>query len=114
MQGMQLSSKMRFIAAQFDALLTGNLWLRSARHANRMAARLAEGLSALPAVSLTQEVQANQVFAVIPREHIAALQNVCYFSVWNERKSEARFVTSFDTDERDIDEFVGAARRILE
>jgi len=114
MQGMQLSSKMRFIAAQFDALLTANLWLRSARHANRMAARLAEGLSALPAVSLTQEVQANQVFAVIPREHIAALQNVCYFSVWNERKSEARFVTSFDTDERDIDEFVGAARRILE
>jgi len=112
MQGMQLASKMRFIAAQFDALLTDDLWLRSAAHANRMAALLGNGLSQLPGVRVTQKVQANEVFAALPREYIAPLQKECYFHVWNEETSEARFVTSFDTTVEDIDAFLGAARRL--
>jgi threonine aldolase len=94
MQGMQLSSKMRFIAAQFDALFTDDLWLRSASHANDMAALLGRGLAEIPQCRLTQRVEANEVFVTIPREHIAALQNECYFSVWDETISEARFVCS--------------------
>lgn len=113
MQGMQLSSKMRFIAAQFDALFTDGLWLRSAAHANRMATLLGNGLAAIPGCTLTQRVEVNEVFAIIPRAHIAALQSECFFHVWNEEKSEARFVTSFDTTESDIEMFLGAARTLL-
>jgi len=113
MQGMQLSSKMRFIAAQFDALFTDDLWLRSASHANRLATILGEGIAALPGCKLTQKVQANEVFAIDPREHIAKLQEACYFSVWDESISEARFVASFDTTEDDVTDFLSAARRIL-
>lgn len=112
MQGMQLSSKMRFIAAQFDALFTNDLWLRSATHANRMAALLGRGLAAIPGFQLTQQVQANEVFAITPREHIAALQSECFFQVWDEARSEARFVASFDTTEEDITSFLNAARRV--
>lgn len=113
MQGMQLSSKMRFIAAQFDALFTDDLWLRSASHANRLATMLGEGIAALPGCKLTQKVQANEVFATIPREHIAKMQEACNFSVWDEPISEARFVASFDTTEQDITDFLTAARAVL-
>lgn len=113
MQGMQLSSKMRFIAAQFDALLDNDLWLRSATHANRMAALLADGLGSIEGVKLTQKVQANEVFAAIPREHIAGLQEIASFQVWNEGISEARFVASFDTTEEDVSSFLAAARATM-
>jgi len=113
MQGMQLASKMRFVAAQFDALLENDLWLRSAAHANRMASLLARGLASIEGVRLTQEVQANEVFASIPREHIAALQEIASFQVWNEAISEARFVASFDTTEEDVSSFLAAAREII-
>jgi threonine aldolase len=113
MQLAQLSSKMRFVAAQFGALFTDDLWLRSASHANSMAAMLARGLDSLPGCRLTQVVQANEVFASIPREHIAALQSECFFTIWEEDISEARFVTSFDTTEDDINDFLAAAKRVL-
>lgn len=113
MQGTQLPSKMRFIAAQFDAMFTNDLWLRNASHANEMGALLGKGFAALPRIQLTQPVQANEVFAIIPREHIAALQNECFFSVWDETTSECRFVASFDTTEEDITSFLNAAMRVL-
>ena len=113
MQGAQLASKMRFIAAQFDALFTDDLWLRSASHANRMATLLADGLSSLHGCRITQKVQANEVFALLPRQHIAALQGVASFQVWTESISEARFVTSFDTTEDDVTAFLAAARDLL-
>ncbi len=109
MQGTQLSSKMRFIAAQFDALFTDNLWLRSAQHANSMAALLGQGIAALPGCRVTQSIQANEVFAILPREHIAALQSVAHFHVWDEPTSECRFVCSFDTTEEDVAAFISAA-----
>lgn len=113
MQGTQLPSKMRFIAAQFDAMFTNDLWLRNASHANKMAALLGKGLAAIPQCQLTQPVQANEVFAIIPRHHIAELQSVCFFSVWDETTTEVRFVTSFDTTEEDITSFLDAALRVL-
>ena len=113
MQGAQLSSKMRFIAAQFDALFTGDLWLRSATHANAMAQLLGKGLAGLPGIRITQPIQSNEVFATLPRAHVTALQSVAFFHIWDEETTEARFVCSFDTTPQDVDEFLAEAGRLL-
>jgi threonine aldolase len=113
MQGMQLASKMRFVAAQFDALLTDDLWLRSASHANGMAAILGDGLAQVPGIRLTQKVEANEVFAILPRECVAGLQEKRFFEIWVEETTEARFVTSFDTTEDEVRDFVRAAREVI-
>ncbi len=112
-QGMQLASKMRFVSAQFEALLTDELWLRNARHANAMARRLADRLRAIPEVRITQPVEANAIFATLPPEHIEALQAEGYFYVWDDRRSEVRLMASFDTRPEDVDRFAAAAERIL-
>jgi threonine aldolase len=113
MQAMQLGSKMRFIAAQFEALLTDDLWLRSAAHANRMATILGDELASIPGITLTQVVQANEVFAIIPREHIATLQKEFDFQVWDESRTEARLVASFDTTEDDVRTFANHVRSCM-
>jgi len=105
-QHMQLSSKMRFLAAQFIALLTDDLWLRNARHANAMAARLASGLANLPGVEVVYPAEADAVFARLSRQHIAALQREWMFHVWDETTSVVRWMTAFDTQERDVDDFL--------
>jgi threonine aldolase len=112
-QGMHLPSKMRYIPAQFDALLSGDLWKRSAGHANRMAKILASELEKIPQVKLTQPVEANGVFATIPPKYIPVLQKQYFFYVWNEEISEARFMTSFDTTEEDIQNFVALVRKTV-
>jgi threonine aldolase len=112
-QGMQLSSKMRFIAAQFEAMLSGNLWRRGPEHANRMAKLLAYELVKLPQIKLTQPVESNGVFAVIPKEYIPALQKKYFFYVWNEEISEVRLMASFDTTEDDIRDFVAFVRKTV-
>jgi threonine aldolase len=104
-QGMQLASKMRFVSAQFDALLTGDLWLKSAQHANRMARLLQKELGKIPAVKIVYKVEANGVFARIPRPAIAKLQKRYFFYVWNEQQSVVRWMCSFDTTEQDVKEF---------
>nr|MDQ3803632.1 beta-eliminating lyase-related protein [Acidobacteriota bacterium] len=105
-QGAQLASKMRFVGAQFAALLADDLWLANAAHANRMARLLASELGRLPRVRLTQAVESNAVFAVLPREHVAAIQEQFFFYVWSEETSEVRLMTSFDTTEEDVRELV--------
>jgi threonine aldolase len=102
---MQLASKMRFIAAQFEVLLTDSLWLRPAAHANAMAARLAEAVARIPGVRVTQQVEANAVFAVIPPPIAAALQERWHFYTWDERSGEVRWMCSWDTTEDDVDSF---------
>ncbi len=104
-QGMQLASKMRFISAQLDALLTGDLWLRSAQHANRMARLLQKKLSEVPEVRIVYKVEANGVFAKIPRSAIAKLQKRYFFYVWSEPQSVVRWMCSFDTTEQDVIQF---------
>ncbi|HEY3318074.1 MAG TPA: low specificity L-threonine aldolase [Coriobacteriia bacterium] len=111
-QSGQLASKSRFIAAQFLALFEDDLWLRSAEHSNAMAARLADGLRRL-GIELTQQPQANEVFAVLPAEVIEPLQETCAFYVWDEGRSEVRLVTSWDTAEADVDGFLAALERLL-
>ena len=112
-QGAQLPSKMRFISAQFEALLSNDLWLRNAEHANRMARLLASKLQTIPQISITQPVQANGIFAILPKKHIAQLQKEYFFYVWNEQTSEVRFMTSFDTTEEDIADFVALVKKTV-
>ena len=110
-QGAQLASKMRFIAAQFEALVTDDLWLTNASHANRMAQVLSERMSDA-GVEITQEVQGNAVFARLTPEEAQALQKDFFFYVWNEAENEVRWMTSFDTTENDVDAFVAAVKEI--
>ena len=112
-QGMQLASKMRFIAIQFETLLSNNLWLKNARHANNMAQLLAGEVSKIPQVKITQKVEANGVFAVLPGRVISVLQKEYFFYVWNEETSEVRWMTSFDTTKQDIMNFVKLLKKVL-
>ena len=112
-QGMQLASKMRFLAAQFEALLGTDLWHRNATQANRMARLLAERVRSSPGVTITRPVEANGVFARIAPEHIPALQREAWFYVWDQAASEVRWMTSWDTTEADVERFAAAVHRIL-
>lgn len=105
-QGMQLSSKMRFVACQLSRVLEGELWRANAAHANAMAQRLAQGATTVRGVRLAYPVQANGVFAQLPREWIAPLQERSFFYVWDEPQSIVRWMCSFDTTHEDIDRFV--------
>jgi threonine aldolase len=107
-QTAQLHSKMRYISAQFNAFLTDDLWKRNALHANRMAQLLADGVSQVPGVTITQKTQANGVFAIIPKEWIYLLQEKYFFYIWDESRSEVRWMTAFDTTEDDVTCFVAA------
>jgi threonine aldolase len=105
-QGMQLASKMRFIAAQFEALLTDDLWKRSAEHANRMARVLEAEVKRIPQVKIIWKVEANGVFAQIPRAAIAKIKERYFFYPWIEEQSIVRWMCSFDTTEEDVKDFV--------
>jgi threonine aldolase len=112
-QGMHLPSKMRFISAQFEALLAGDLWRRGAVHANRMAQVLGSELAKVPKIKLTQPVESNGVFATIPKEYIPVLQEKYFFYVWDDAISEVRLMASFDTSEHDICDFVQFVRETV-
>jgi threonine aldolase len=112
-QGMQLASKMRFISAQVDALLTGDLWRKNAEHANAMAALLETELRKIPQVRIVYPVEANGVFAQVPRRAIAKLQERYFFYVWNEERSVVRWMCSFDTTEQDVKKFAAFVGKTL-
>jgi threonine aldolase len=105
-QGMQLASKMRFISAQFIAYFRNDLWEKNASHSNRMASILAEKLRSLENIQITQTVQANGIFVIIPHNVAEKVRRYYFFYPWNEMKSEYRLMTSWDTTEEDIEDFV--------
>jgi threonine aldolase len=104
-QGMQLASKMRYMSAQMEALLTNDLWRRNAEHANRMARLLEQGVKKIPRAKIVYPVEANGVFAQIPRAAIERIQQRYFFYVWSEEESVVRWMCSFDTTEEDVEEF---------
>lgn len=112
-QNAQLFSKMRYVGAQFSAYLKNDLWKKSALHANRMARLLAAEVSGIPGITITQKVEANGVFAIIPKEIISPLQEKFFFYVWNDFTHEVRWMTSFDTTEQEIAEFGSTIRKLL-
>jgi threonine aldolase len=112
-QAMQLASKMRFISVQLGALLTNELWLANAEHSNRMAKLLEKEVSQIPGVKIVYKVEANGVFAKIPREAIAKIQERYFFYVWNEAESVVRWMCSFDTTEDDVKEFAKFVAQVV-
>ncbi|MFI6497017.1 threonine aldolase family protein [Nonomuraea typhae] len=110
---MQLSSKMRFVSVQFEALLAGDLWLRNARQANAMGRRLAEAVRDIPGVEVPRPVEANAVFAILPPEVTERLQKRFRFYTWNPAIGEVRWMCSYDTTEADVDAFAAAVREEL-
>jgi len=115
-QGMQLASKMRYMAVQMEALLTNNLWRRNAEHANEMARMLEQEVKKIPRVKIVYPVEANGVFAQVPRGAIQKIRERYFFYVWSEEESVVRWMCSFDTTEGDVREFaefVGAVVREL-
>src|SRR5829696_6926845 len=109
-QSMQLASKMRFVSAQLEALLTDDLWRRAASHANAMTRRLSDAVA--DHVTITQAVEANSVFAILPPEATAQLQQEFRFYVWDEHTGEVRWMCAWDTAESDVDAFAAAIVRV--
>jgi threonine aldolase len=112
-QGMHLTSKMRFISAQFEALLSNDLWLKNAKYANKMAQLLYNEVKDIPQIKVTQKVQANAVFATIPKKYIVPLQKKYFFHVFNEHTSEVRWMCSFNTTKEDIMNFAETIRKTI-
>jgi threonine aldolase len=112
-QGMQLPSKMRFLAVQMEALLTDELWLANARHANRMASQLKDAIRQVPEIEVSREVQTNMVYCTIPPQAIGKIREHYLFYVFDSRKSEVRLVTNYDTREEDIHGFVQVCKKAL-
>ena len=111
-QGMQLASKMRFVAVQFEALLDGGLWLENARRANRMAKLLERAARRVPGVEIVCPVEANGVFARLPKRLIPKLQARSFFYVWDEALGVVRWMCSFDTTAADVARFARLLRTV--
>lgn len=109
----QLCSKMRFIAAQFEAYLTTDLWRRNAEHSNRMAQLLYKALQDVPQAKVMYPVQVNSVFVQLPREVWTSLLDDYFFYDWDEAANVVRWMCSFDTQEDDINNFVAALKKRL-
>jgi threonine aldolase len=109
-QGMQLTSKMRFVSAQFQALLSNDLWLKNAAHANAMAKLLETEIKTIPGLTITQKVQTNGVFVSMPASLIERIKSRYFFYTWNAQRSEVRWMCSFDTTEEDVRGFAAFIR----
>ena len=113
-QSMQLYSKMRFVGAQFQTYFENDLWKETATHSNKMAKLLEAEVSKIAEIKITQPVEANGIFAEVPKEIIEPLQKQFFFYMWNEKRSEVRWMTSFDTTEEEIYKFVDLIKKLIE
>ena len=112
-QGMQLASKMRYISAQFIAMLEGDLWLQNAKHSNQMAQLLYQEIKDVKGLEITQKVEANGIFAKIPKQAIFELQKEFFFYTWDEHNNEVRWMCSYDTTKEDVLSFADNIRKIV-
>jgi threonine aldolase len=110
----QLPSKMRFVAAQFNALLTDDLWIRGAAHANAMAQRLYAATCEIPGVEYDAPPAVNSLFPCLPAQVVEPLREWCFFWDWDVSRHQVRWMTAFDTTESDVDRFAAGVRHILQ
>jgi threonine aldolase len=112
-QGMQLASKMRFIAAQFEALLSNDVWKKNASHTNSLAGLLGAELGKIPGIRITQKIEANGVFAIFPAKIIEPLQKEYPFYVWVEKSNEVRLMCSWDSTEDEVKKFIEKVKSLV-
>ena len=113
-QSAQLPSKTRFIAAQFNRYFDQGLYIEIARHSVTMAENLYQKLKSISQISITRPRQSNAVFVVIPKPWVKKLREHSFFYVWDEKTFECRLMTSFDTQENEIDSFVDLVKNLSE
>jgi threonine aldolase len=109
----QLPSKMRFVAAQFNALLDDDRWIHAAAHANAMARRLYDGTVGIPGVRFDAAPQVNSVFPILPPAAIRPLQDWCFFWDWDVSRGQVRWMTAWDTTPDDVDRFVEGVAKCM-
>jgi threonine aldolase len=109
----QLPSKVRFISAQFSALLTDDLWITNARHANSMATLLHQQTVGLPGVQLSSTPEVNSIFPILPASQIESLRDWSFFYDWDSHHHQVRWMASWDTQVTDIDQFVAGVRHFV-
>lgn len=109
----QLCSKMRFIAAQYQAYFANDLWRRNAEHSNAMARRLYDSVKDMKGIKVMYKVEVNSVFVQMPHDAWKRLQEMYFFYDWDEAKDVVRWMCSFDTTEQDIEDFVAALRKVM-
>ena len=112
-QGMHLTSKMRYISTQFEALLSNDLWLKNAKHANKMTQLLYNEIKSIPQIKITQKVQVNAVFATLPKKFITQLWKKYAFHIIDEKTLEVRWMCSFNTTREDVLNFVKTIKQII-
>ena len=112
-QGMQLASKMRFISAQYIAYFRNDLWKNNSSNSNKMARILGERLMQIPEVTVTQKVQSNGVFVIMPARVAEKIRSQYFFYPWDEKRSEWRLMCSWDTKEEDIEDFIRILKKKL-
>ena len=105
-QSAQLYSKMRYLSAQYTAYFEDGLWLKNATQANEMAGLLAQKIEHLPGIQITQKVESNAIFLIMPAEVIKKMRESYFFYTWNEARNEVRLVCSWDTTKEDVEAFV--------
>jgi threonine aldolase len=111
-RSMQLASKNRFIAVQFRALLRSNLWYEIAQHTNKLAKLFEKDMATIPSVKIAYPVQTNAVFLTMSQLLHQKMQDFASFYYWNEERSEARLIFSFDTTGEDVKRFVEKMKEI--
>lgn len=112
-QAMQLASKMRYIAAQFERLLEGDLWLTYAAHANAMTALLHSRVSEIPGIRITRPAPCNAIFATMERGAIARARAEYLFYTFDELLPEVRWMTHWATQPQDVEDFAAALARAI-
>jgi threonine aldolase len=109
----QLPSKMRYLAAQFNAVLEDDLWIDLAAHANLMATELHRLTVDIPGVELDGPPPVNSVFPVLPASAIGPLRDWCFFWDWDASRHQVRWMTSWDTTPDDVTAFAAGVRAVL-
>ena len=110
---MQLASKMRYISAQYIAYFRNDLWKTCAVHSNKMARLLADQLQQFNEITVTQKVESNGIFVIMPGEIAKKMQQHYFFYSWNEKNSEYRLMTSWDTAQEEIEGFIILLKQLL-
>jgi threonine aldolase len=105
---------MRFISTQFQALLSNNLWLKNAKHANDMTQILYDEIKGNSHITITQKVQVNSIFAILLKKHIKNLQKKYFFHIFDEQRSEVRWMCSFNTNKKDVLDFAEQINKIVQ
>lgn len=105
-QTCQLYSKMRYLSAQFIPYFNEGIWLQNAQKSNAAIQRLAQEMSQIETIEITQKVESNALFFILPKDISDKLRKHYFFYDWDEARNEMRLVCSWDTSEKDIEDFI--------